>query len=228
METIPQRPIAQGIREHSAPPEDEDSFQKVFPISKDFKFFDWTLVSKGTHALIYRAKGVPDPPITNPPPYFCLKLFRKDWNTPANLELNAYELILQHRDAHRYVPKFYGYSVRNLSDWGVPGTYDSDEANQLFTGIVIEWIENAEQLSTENVTARLASRLVAGLSRIHDAGVLHYDAYRRNQLVVPSTGRAVWIDFSCAHFNDEDIMYKEFERISGVIIERVLPPNLRL
>jgi hypothetical protein len=159
-------------------------------------------------------------------------LYRKDWLTPFNLELNAYELILQHRDAHNYVPKIYGYDARKLSEWGVAHDVGDDDLyedeNHRFYGIVLEWIENAEQLSTENVTGIFASTFIAGLCKIHDAGVLHFDAYSRNQLVVPSAERAVWIDFSCAHFDDGEHMANEMFMAGGIIMERVSPNRVSI
>lgn len=62
----------------------------------------------------------------------------------------------------------------------------------------MEWLDGAERLNSQNVTIDHAITLVRGLSKIHDAGVLHFDVFERNILVIPGSKRAVWIDFSCA------------------------------
>jgi len=69
----------------------------------------------------------------------------------------------------------------------------------------MEWLADAEQLSAENITVSNAIQLVDGLYRIHEAGLTHYDIYRRNMLVLPKKDRGVWVDFSCAHINEKYI-----------------------
>jgi tRNA A-37 threonylcarbamoyl transferase component Bud32 len=59
------------------------------------------------------------------------------------------------------------------------------------------------------------------MSKIHQSGVLHYDAFMRNSLVVPAERRAVWIDFSCAHLNEETYLGEEMEGAASSILYRV-------
>jgi hypothetical protein len=140
--------------------------------------------------------------------------------TPFNLEMAAYERILPLQRMTKYVPSIYGYDARPLSGWGFP---DGDvKDHDLRYAIVMEWIENAEILSTENITVDNASVLLAGLSKIHEGGVLHYDTYRRNILVVPETMRALWIDFSCSQTYENNNFAQEMELAGGMILEHVL------
>lgn len=172
-------------------------------------------MSQGTHALIYRTKGWEDE-VTSP---YCVKLFKKGWMTPFNLELNAYECLLHADQVHKYIPHVYGYGERTLSQWGVPTELPNDK--DLYYGIVMEWVENAEQLSTKNVTVGLASNLLTGLSKIHEAGVLHYDEYPRNMLVVPEIKRSLWIDFSCARMNEDKYLAQEMDIAARIILDKV-------
>jgi predicted Ser/Thr protein kinase len=139
--------------------------------------------------------------------------------TPFNLEKTAYE-YLRAAEVEGCIPHVYGYGCRTLSAWGLPSTPDRDG---LYNAIVMEWIENAEQLSANNVNLDNACRLLKGLSKIHEAGVLHYDTFRRNLLVVPGTNRVLWIDFSCAHINEEKSHPVEMQGAAGVILEVVRP-----
>jgi hypothetical protein len=185
----------------------------------DMKFEHLTFMSKGTHALVFRAKelGLEDSQ------YYCIKLFKKGWVTPFNLELTAYERLLHDRDIQKYIPHVYGYGLRTLSEWGFDRSPDDKD---VYSGIVLEWIENAEPLSRENVTTQNAGLLLAGMSKIHQSGVLHYDTFLRNTLVVPEARRAVWIDFSCAHMNEETYLGEEMEGVASSILFRVRAPSL--
>ena len=175
------------------------------------KFRDWTFVSEGTHAEIYRVRDVESGVL------FCIKIYRKGWMTPFNLEKTAYERLRAGK-VENCVPLVYGYGFRTLSAWGFPeGHLDKD----LYYAIVMEWLEGGEQLSTENITLEYACSLLEGLSKIHQAGVLHYDMYRRNIVVVPQQARALWIDFSCAHVNEEYAYGIEMQAATGVILELV-------
>jgi hypothetical protein len=177
------------------------------------QFHDFTIVSKGTHALIFQAKQVGEEP-----QLYCIKLFRKGWMTPFNLELQAYERLLELDGIQRYIPKVFGYGQRTLSEWGFDRSPTDED---IYYAIVMEWIENAEQISAANVTVGNACKLLAGLSKIHQAGVLHNDVFRRNTMVIPGTNKAIWLDFSCAHLNEEAYLAQELEAAAGMILWRV-------
>jgi len=198
----------------SAPEQATSSASKieVLPLLPlDIKFNDWQYISEGTHAEIYRVRdaetGVP----------FCMKLFRQGWVTPFNLEKRAYE-YLQHAEVEGCIPKVYGYGYRTLLEWGLAKA-KNDSAK--YNAIVMEWLEDAEQLSAENITVSSAIQLIEGLYRIHEAGLTHYDIYRRNMLVLPKENRGVWIDFSCAHINEKAINAQELRSAISSIMQTV-------
>jgi serine/threonine protein kinase len=178
------------------------------------KFDNLTFISKGTHSLVFRGQEIG---VENSPPY-CLKLFRQTWVTPFNLELAAYERLSLDRGTRKYIPYLYGYGHRTLSEWG----FDRSSTDKdIYSGLVMEWIEDAEPLSAANATIHNTSILLAGLSKIHSSGVLHNDTFLRNSLIVPGTRKAVWIDFSCAHLNEESNIPVEMEVTARSILWKV-------
>lgn len=179
-------------------------------------------MSEGTHAFIYRVvasnalgRGVR-----------CLKIYRKDWLTPFNLETTAYA-YLQRADLEDYIPKVYGWGARTAGAWGLNDlenevvALDARTSKTGYYGILMEWIEGAEHVSEKNITIGLAVRFAHGLAQIHNAGVLHFDTFDRNMLVVPRMRRAVWIDFSCAQLGEEEHHKGEFYGGAGSAIEYV-------
>jgi tRNA A-37 threonylcarbamoyl transferase component Bud32 len=182
-------------------------------LDETLQFHDWTLMAAGTHARIYRTKQVG---IYNSP-YFCIKLFRRGWMTPFNLERTAYEYI-QAAQIEDYVPQVFGYDSRTLSSWGLPYNPEDDKP---YYALVMEWIENAEQMSAENITIDSACTLLTGLGKIHAAGVLHNDTFKRNLLVVREEENGIWTDFSCAQMGVETNFGEEMESAQGIILEMV-------
>ena len=159
-------------------------------------FSEFEFVAEGTHSFVYKVLASDE----SRRDVRCLKLFRKDWMTPFNLETTAYA-FLQDANLKDYIPKVYGQGKRTVSEWGLENIAGDKEGE--YYGIIMEWIEGAERLSETNVTVGGAIALVNGLAQIHNAGVLHFDTFPRNMLVVPGTERAVWIDFSCAQSGEE-------------------------
>jgi hypothetical protein len=167
----------------------------------------------GTHARIYRTRERGDPDS----PFYCIKLFRRGWMTPFNLERTAYEHIQAAR-IDGYIPEVFGYDYRTLPNWGLPfGTED----DQLYYAIVMEWVEGAEQVSPDNISVPSACMLLNGLGKIHGAGVLHNDTFKRNLMVVPDKDRGVWTDFSCAHMGEETHFGGEMMCAQGIICTMV-------
>jgi len=170
-------------------------------------------VSEGTHANIYRVtirEGADTA-------HFCLKLFKQGWTTPFNLEKTAYEHLIA-AEVKDCIPKIYGYAARTLYDWGLAGD-DSDD--ELYNGILMEWLEGGQMVSVNNITLTNACSLLEALDRIHKAGVLHFDPFRHNQIVFPGTRRVVWIDFSCAHMNEEYAQPFEMGDVAGILLSLV-------
>ena len=153
----------------------------------------------------------------------CLKLFYEDAMTPYNLETTAYA-FLKHAEVEYYIPEVYGVGKRTRSGWGI----DMDTSKTECYGILMEWLEGAEQMNSQNITIDHAITLTRGLSKIHDAGVLHFDAFKRNMLVIPGSRRAVWIDFSCAQTElILDFSFRDETYINGAVpIEYVMTSYL--
>ena len=179
-------------------------------------FYDWQLIAEGTHALVYRVKE------TQYWETYCVKLFRSGWLTPFNLERTAYEHLL---DANivGYIPHVYGYGYRTLPEWGFPSTEED-----MYYGLVMEWLDKAERISAENIRLDSAAMLLEGLADIHKAGILHNDLYRRNIIVIPGENRGVWIDFSCAHTNEKYAHRQEMNIATGMILDMVVQLKDRL
>lgn len=171
-------------------------------------------VAKGTHSFIFKVVAVhgSDRSIR------CLKIFGKEYMTPFNLETTAYAYLL-HARLKDIIPEVYGQGKRTVQEWGLEEIGGDKEGE--YYGILLEWIEGAEHLSESNVTPNHMLALVNGLERIHNAGVLHFDVYPRNQLVVPGTKRAVWIDFSCAQVGEGSNFQQEMRGGAGYSITYV-------
>lgn len=152
-------------------------------------------------------------------PYIrCLKLFRKGWDTPYFLETTAYAYLRLAR-VEDFVPKFYGYDSRTPSQWGLDTIFG--EKDGMFYGILLEWLEGAERLSSQNMTLDNVVDFIRGLAQIHNAGILHNDIFERNMLVIPATKRAVWVDFSCSKMGAEDYHDQETEAMAGFAVGEV-------
>jgi len=131
--------------------------------------------------------------------------------TPYNLERTAYT-YLRHADVTYYVPEVYGWGKRTKKGWGL----DSNGKSEYY-GIVMEWLEGAEPINQRNVSLDHAVSLAYGLSKIHDAGILHFDGFDRNMMIFPDSKRAVWIDFSCAQVGSAEFSYRQETYGSGAV-----------
>lgn len=176
-------------------------------------------MDEGTHAVIYKATMINE--TVGIFKSACLKLFHRDAMTPYNLETTAYA-FLNYAGVEYYIPEVYGVGKRTRSGWGI----ETDTNETEYFGIIMEWLEGAEQLNSQNITLDHAITLVRGLLKIHDAGVLHFDAFKRNILVFPGSRRAVWIDFSCAQTElILDFSFRDETYINGAVpIEFVITP----
>ena len=186
-------------------------------IQEDTVFTEVIYVADGAHAIVYKVTARNERFGTCMPA--CLKLFREDCISEYNHETTAYAL-LRRAGVNYYIPTIYGVGRRTPAGWGI----DTDTSETEYYGILMEWLEGAERLNSQNITMDHAVTLVMGLTKIHDAGVLHFDTFDRNILVIPGSQRAVWIDFSCAH--TEDVIERSFRQEAyhggGVPINYVL------
>jgi len=182
-------------------------------------FSDSEYIGEGTHSVVYKVTARKDQKEYTR----CLKIFQKGWDTPYILETAAYAYLRTAR-VEEFIPKFYGYDLRTPSQWGLDRIMGEEDGE--FYGIVVEWIEGGEQLSERNITLELVVNFICGLIKIHNAGVFHNDPSEQNMLVVPSTKRSVWIDFSCALIGSQRYHQGEMEGVAGFAIGMVFPVRL--
>ena len=186
-------------------------------IDAEIAFVNCRYITDGTHAFIYKVDVTYDTTVIET---CCLKIFRKGMMTPYNLEITAYE-YLRHAGVEYYIPQVYGCGHRTVSSWGLE-EIEGDRVGTYY-GILMEWLEGAEQVSEENITLEQTLSLVVGLLKIHDAGVLHADICQENIVVIPRTSRGVWLDFSCAKVGHEYYHKQEleYEGLLPIILVRV-------
>jgi predicted Ser/Thr protein kinase len=181
-----------------------DNIAPLPQISSDIVFSDSSFISEGTHALIYKVTTLNEKSLKIMT--CCLKVFRQGWMTPYNLETTAYAYLL-HAGVKEHIPEVYGCGKRTLFGWGIKPVEDG--LNEEYNAILMEFLEGAEQVTSKNVTVAHAANFANGLAKIHHAGVLHFDTFDRNMLVIPGSKRAVWIDFSCARIDVADYSYEQ-------------------
>jgi hypothetical protein len=182
-------------------------------------FSDLEYIAEGTHSCVYKA--VATDTITASQSTRCLKIFRKDWITPFNLETTAYAYLVHAGIKEDFIPEIHGWGLRTVSGWGLEAVAGDASDDSQYYGIMLEWIEGAEPLSEKNVTLGSVMGLINGLAQIHNAGILHFDTFERNMLVVPETDRGVWIDFSCAQIGEEYHHASEMLGAGGTAVEYV-------
>ncbi|KAI9061101.1 hypothetical protein FKP32DRAFT_1678445 [Trametes sanguinea] len=94
--------------------------------------------------------------------------------------------------------------------------------------ILLEYIADAQLLTTDNVTHELADITLRSLAEIHSAYVMHGDIHSRNILVAPGN-RVVWVDFnnSCTpaspHCYDRALLLSELAECWGFLYYGLLP-----
>jgi len=177
-------------------------------------FQDCLFITAGTHGCVVKARDADEGRSV------CIKLFRQRWIESFNQEKTAYEL-LKLAGVEDCIPDVYGYDCRTLVGWGLVEEGE-DASDDLYYGIVMEWLEGGEQVSIDNINLDNACKFIKGLNEIHGAGVLHDDLYLRNIMVLPRSNRAVFVDFSCAQVSDKFTW--EFDIIIRTILSLVLRP----
>ncbi|KDQ52339.1 hypothetical protein JAAARDRAFT_198257 [Jaapia argillacea MUCL 33604] len=112
-------------------------------------------------------------------------------------EKHAYEHLLHFGVcAKGFVPHCYGwFTLPDFQDtpWLHPFASDSKPPD----AILLQYFEGAVKLDVTNITVDIAEQALTAMSYIHDARIIHCDAYPRNHLVLPN-GRVVIIDFDAA------------------------------
>ena len=121
------------------------------------------------------------------------------WESRAYQALQASGLCDQ-EIVRRFYGVFENIDPSMLSMFGSSlGAFKEDKERPY--AILLEYLPGSKNFSSEIFSPELFERAIAGLEKIHAAGVIHNDPYPRNVLVVPGEGggciqrRVVWIDF---------------------------------
>ena len=156
--------------------------------------------------------------------------FPNDDSVPSVVVLTRFE---QERDAYAHlvhggvcdkgiVPKCFGWLTltdKHIEQFAALPNQEQDARVMRACeprpyAILLEYLPDAEQMDTTNVTEKLADIAMRGLYDLHAAYVLHCDVHRRNILVLPGD-RVVWVDFNNAKvpsgkltFRRQEFMYE--------------------
>ena len=100
------------------------------------------------------------------------------------------------------VPRCYGwirFSKQRIQRLGIFGSHAY--------ATVLEYMKDAEPISSRNITIDIADKALRGLYAIHTAFVVHNDVIDapRNILVLPGD-RVVWVDFDMARCGDHPLI----------------------
>jgi serine/threonine protein kinase len=189
--------ISENIKEDNIDPK---IVSRLPRIPKTVKFQDAQFIGSGLHSRVYSASTT----YKNKTITAALKVFSAMWKENFEREVQAYE-FLTHFSVSGVVPAAYGYIdnwthdqflVEVLDD----SPSDNPESPPVYV-LMLEYIGGAVQLSGDNIDWRICKEVLRGLYLIHSAQVLQRDIAERNILIVPSTGRVVWIDFSICWVN---------------------------
>ncbi|PYI09804.1 hypothetical protein BO78DRAFT_362287 [Aspergillus sclerotiicarbonarius CBS 121057] len=137
----------------------------------------------------------------------CLKVFHMD-DDPGlapdgrdlcryRCETQSYRALHAHDVCGKGVLRFYG-TLENLDPFAFePHLQYFTDDKYLPCAILLEWLPDARPLGDLEWSPQLVKPIYAALGQIHQAGVIHNDAYPKNILVVPGKQgqRIVWIDF---------------------------------
>jgi len=173
-------------------------------IPKAVKFRNAQFIGSGVHSEVYSFSVT----YLRHRVTVALKIFSETWKEKFEREVHSYE-FLEHSSVSGVVPVAYGCD----RDWNheklreVLGTalVQTSSLQTPVSVIMLEFIADSAPLSADNITWRICKEVLRGLDLIHSAQVLHHDIGQRNILVVPSTGRVVWIDFSSSYINPNDM-----------------------
>jgi serine/threonine protein kinase len=135
-----------------------------------------------------------------------LKLFPKATKRLYVKEVEAYRFLSHYGVVKEgVVPKIFGIlptiSQRRLDVLLKDSIPENAPIALPASGLVMEFIEAAVSPTRENMTPAIAWDALEGLRLIHKAHILHQDTEARNLLIRPSTGEAIWFDFSSARIN---------------------------
>lgn len=151
--------------------------------------------------------------------------FRSEYTHFYEREVAAYRRLTERGvPQKRLVPSFYG-CIEHIhpKDWPNRHKFEDESPDNPLNAILIEYIPGIEPLTFETATPERMDKFGEGMQAIHDAGVLHLDAYARNMMIDPSKpDKAIWLDFDRARVlgdelseRDKLIMWNEQECTLG-------------
>ena len=191
-------------------------------IPKSVEFQDARLIGYGAHSEVYSVSATYERQTITA----ALKFFSARWNDRFEAELRAYE-FLEYFSVSTVIPIVYGcdrnWNHQRLREVLGSALNPTSSLRTPVSVIMLEYIRESAHLSVDNITWRISKEVLRGICMIHSAQVLHHDIGERNILVVPSTGRVVWIDFSSSYINPTDMeLWKEAKVVDSLLYQDVV------
>jgi len=191
-------------------------------IPKAVKFSNAKLIGSGVHSEVYSVSAI----YRKRTVIAALKIFSERWKEKFDKEVHSYE-FLEHFSVWGVIPIAYGcdrdWSSERLHEVLGDALVPTSSLRSPVSVLMLEYIADSAPLSTENVNWRVCKEALRGLDLIHSAQVLHHDVGERNLLIVPSTGRVVWIDFSSSYINPDDMeVWRERGVVDSMLYQEVV------
>jgi len=171
---------------------------KLFPSINPSSIRAVEFLEKGGHSTVFRVELTCHDGSTVPA---IMKAFSNEFTEELRSEIAAYKIFYR-ENVGDFVPRLYAYKEWTQREWrkNFPSIRlereSGEEVRGGITTFFLEYIADAEFVSPENVSTMIAAKALVALESIHKLGILHGDIKIDNLLIVPSTGRVVWIDFS--------------------------------
>ena len=172
---------------------------KLFPSIAPSSIQQAEFLAEGGHATVFKVKLTlyDGSSITA-----VMKAFIREHVQELRQEVAAYKIFFS-CNVKQIVPQLYAYKVWTRREWNqkFPSLRlesETGESKGKITTLFLEYIANAETISPDNVSTMIAAKALAAMESIHELGIMHGDIHKHNLLIVPTTGRIVWIDFSAA------------------------------
>lgn len=191
-------------------------------IPKAVRFQDARVLGHGVHSEVYSVTAT----YKNRTITAALKFFSGRWKERFEAEVQAYE-FLEHNSLYGIVPIAFGcgrdWDTQRVRDVLGNALAQTSSLQTPVSVIMLEYIPESAQLSVDNIDWKVCEQVLRGLDLIHSSQVLHHDIGERNVLVVPTTGRVVWIDFSSSYINPSEMeKWREREVAYSILYQEVV------
>ncbi|KAL1939310.1 hypothetical protein VTO73DRAFT_10113 [Trametes versicolor] len=158
-------------------------------------------------------------------------------------ELDAYTLLVHYGVCESgAVPKCYGWLRLNLdvvqsfaprlgSPLSPVVTFLVDTmlsvAGHCWRGLILEDLSGFVPLSIHNISGTVASSALKALCQVHSAFVQHGNLARQHVMLLPQTGRVIWIGFSGASCGEGSVsrqsLFHELAQTWSLLYQKLLP-----